>query len=143
MLLVEAEHGTPYGITVLLDRSININLQNEAGETALHKASQGNKKENVSLLLSFVSDVNSQDNAGNTALHLASRKGHDKIVKLLTSHALMDLKRKNINGKTASDVAQKAVEGTIRERFNSFKRTKAQVARLGDENKYLKNERKS
>lgn len=67
--------------------SIDIDLRNEDGSTALHKAAAYGDSDVVRRLLAAGADVNARDNDGRTPLHLAVRHAHcfraESVVSLL------------------------------------------------------------
>jgi ankyrin repeat protein len=67
---------------MVLDAGADVNLKFE-GYTALMKACEENKMDNVKLLLKAGADMDAVDDKGNTAMDLAANKGHDEIVMLL------------------------------------------------------------
>jgi ankyrin repeat protein len=68
---------------LLLEHGADINAQNQAGRTPLHRASFNGAVEVVRLLLEHGADVEVKDKYGKTALQLAAREGRDEVVKLL------------------------------------------------------------
>ena len=50
-LMVAASEGSKDALTVIIQHTPNINIQDQTGRTALHYACQGAKQENVELLL--------------------------------------------------------------------------------------------
>ena len=71
-------------ILILIKSVVDINFQNEHGETALFIASYMNRKDIVKLLLEYKADPNIQD--GDTALIGASYEGNEEIVELLLEY---------------------------------------------------------
>jgi ankyrin repeat protein len=69
-------------LRMVLDAGADVNLKFE-GYTALMKACEENKMDNVKLLLKAGADMDAMDDKGNTATDLAANKGHDEIVMLL------------------------------------------------------------
>ncbi|XP_065085601.1 uncharacterized protein LOC135707679 [Ochlerotatus camptorhynchus] len=67
----------------LLDRSANVDLQDENNRTPLHYASANGHLEIVKLLLDRSACVDLQDKNKRTSLHYASENGHFGIAKLL------------------------------------------------------------
>ena len=67
----------------LLAAEADVNVRNDRGETALHKAAWSANPAIVKLLLEAGIEVNARERAGETALHRAARSGHSEIVKLL------------------------------------------------------------
>ncbi|MCF6767592.1 ankyrin repeat domain-containing protein [Thiotrichales bacterium 19S11-10] len=62
---------------------IDINYQNEDGETALHYAAENNNPEILDQLLEKKADVSKKDKFGDTALHRASHLGNLEAVRQL------------------------------------------------------------
>jgi len=72
---------------LLRDKKIDVNAQNEDGETALMRAVKLGNAEVVRLLLAARADANATDDIGDTAFTLAYEKGDTQIEKLLASAA--------------------------------------------------------
>jgi hypothetical protein len=70
----------------LLDHGADINVQNRANRTALHRASFNGALEVVCLLLEYGADLEAKNMIGETALQEAVDRGHDKVVELLREH---------------------------------------------------------
>ena len=82
---------------------IDINAQDEIGETALISAINGRKDDIVKALINKGADVNITDNHGWTPLMLAVQQGHLTTVQtLLDKHA--DINRTNEDGMTVFDI---------------------------------------
>jgi ankyrin repeat protein len=71
---------------MLEKKFVDINIQNNIGETALHKAVMINNVAACELLLRYGASVNLQDNYEWTPLHWACIKNHTEIVKLLLEY---------------------------------------------------------
>ena len=103
--------------------SIEVNLADGNGRTALHLATLGGRCEAVRLLLADARvDVNIRDNAGTTALHAATTNRNMDVVKLLLSHPRVDVNCKNGDQVTPLITAALQFEGNI----NIFKLLLAQ-----------------
>jgi hypothetical protein len=86
----------------LANSHININIQDDIGNTALMCASHNNKRKIVKLLLANQNiDINKQNSAGDTALILASYHGCTEIVKLLLAMPGIKIDVQNNNGQNA------------------------------------------
>ncbi|PPQ81894.1 hypothetical protein CVT26_014323 [Gymnopilus dilepis] len=73
----------------LLSKGLDVNAQDNDGQTALHYACALGLQDIVELFLSDLSGriaVNVRDHKGKTALHLAQKNGHREIVFLLREH---------------------------------------------------------
>jgi hypothetical protein len=78
-----------------------LHFTDEAGSTALHKASANGCDKIVQLLLHHGATL-SQNASGNTALHWAAANGHTNVVKLLLEHFdSVDVLEKNSFGRSA------------------------------------------
>ncbi|KAE8392553.1 ankyrin repeat-containing domain protein [Aspergillus alliaceus] len=90
----ESNHGTERVVSLLLQRGVNVNVQDSRGHTPLHIAAQHGHLGVVRLLLATEQiDVNARDHNGSTPLHMASEKGHVDVVQLLVAHgARLDLR---------------------------------------------------
>jgi hypothetical protein len=73
-------------VNMLLDRYLNIDVQDHSGQTALMCAARSNHREIVKHLLERNANVNAQDISGWTALMYAVRGGYKEVVKLLLNH---------------------------------------------------------
>ncbi|KOC08266.1 Ankyrin repeat protein [Aspergillus flavus AF70] len=84
----EPSHGTERVVSLLLlQRGVNVNVQDSRGQTPLHIAAQCGHLGVVRLLLTTEHiDVNARDHHGSTPLHVASEKGHVEVVQLLVAH---------------------------------------------------------
>ncbi|GAB1200473.1 hypothetical protein APSETT444_009846 [Aspergillus pseudonomiae] len=84
----EPSHGTERVVSLLLlQRGVNVNVQDSRGQTPLHIAAQCGHLGVVRLLLATEHiDVNARDHHGSTPLHVASEKGHVEVVQLLVAH---------------------------------------------------------
>ena len=67
----------------LIAKNINLNVQDEAGNTALILASMEGHTKVVALLLNANADKYVLNNDGNDALFYARQKNHKNIIKLL------------------------------------------------------------
>jgi hypothetical protein len=80
------EGAKPFVIEFLLDRGVDINARNEAGETALIIAAWYGRHELVELLLKRGADPNVKTREGLSALKVASKNGHGSTVDMLLAH---------------------------------------------------------
>ncbi len=105
-LCVAAKEGHVDCVGLLLDLGADINFQQTEWNqsTALMKATERNRVEVVSLMLTkkcaVPIDVNKVNTAGNTALMIACEKNNHVIASLLLQHGA-DINRKNHSGYTA------------------------------------------
>ncbi|MEW6528235.1 MAG: ankyrin repeat domain-containing protein [Spirochaetota bacterium] len=75
-------------LMLLLDKGININHQDNCGNTALHHIVKLNRyKEIIKLLLDNGADVNIRNKKGQTPLDLAQKEGDNEIIHLLQRYA--------------------------------------------------------
>jgi ankyrin repeat protein len=82
---------------LLLEKGINVDIQNDSGETPLHRAVRyGSKNEKiVKFLAQKGADVNKRDQEGFTPLHCAAYYGDVEIAKsLLEKQAITDVQNK-------------------------------------------------
>ncbi|MDR2807021.1 MAG: ankyrin repeat domain-containing protein [Puniceicoccales bacterium] len=85
----------------LINKGVNINVKDNAGNTLLHVAMlQGNPKIVKLLLKQPGIDVNAQNKNRNTPLHLAAKSNNEKIVELLLSKSGIDINAQNKNRST-------------------------------------------
>lgn len=87
LLIVAASGGHVETMTTLLAAGADIDIQNDAGITALFKAAEQGHANAVALLLAHKAAPNLFDNIGRTPLMIASRNGYQSIVEQLISHA--------------------------------------------------------
>ncbi|POM64724.1 Hypothetical protein PHPALM_19712 [Phytophthora palmivora] len=73
-------------VSLLLERSADVDTHDEDGMTALHYAVRGGHTGAVSLLLQHGADVAAIEKDGMTALHCASVNGHKEVVSMLLQH---------------------------------------------------------
>lgn len=83
LLHTAAKKGLKQLILFLIEKGININSQDEDGETPLHYAARKNRPEIINLLLDHGAQINVQDNVKDTPLHIAAMRGHEPIIQLL------------------------------------------------------------
>ena len=102
-LMIGVRMGLETVVKFLLEKkSIDLNVQDTYGQTALHLAAQYKYHKIVNMLVEKKGiDLNVQDRCGETALHLAVHFRSYKIVKMLVKKKSIDLNVKDINGKTA------------------------------------------
>jgi ankyrin repeat protein len=94
--------------------SVDVNVQDEDGNTALMNAAYMGKEKCVELLLGYPGiDVNLQDYDGWTALMWAADRGEEKPVELLLNHPGIKVNMEDEGGQTAWDLAT----DSIRQRF--------------------------
>ena len=67
----------------LLEYQADVNLSDDAGETALIKAARLGHRDQVAGLIEAGAEVNAKDNNGDTALSLATAGRHEGIARLL------------------------------------------------------------
>jgi len=109
-LLAAAEDGNEDMIKHLISHSIDLNLSNTDGRTALHIAADNDKLNIVGLLLEAASPnlKDRKDNLGDTALHIAVRGKKNSspsiVKKLLAKGANSNLE--NNNGETPKGLSQ-------------------------------------
>ena len=71
-------------VKILLKNGLNVNFQNESGETPLHVAVKKNDLELIKLLISYEPDLSlSSKKEGLTALNYAEIHGNKKIIKMI------------------------------------------------------------
>jgi len=84
---------------------LNVNLQNNRGETALLLAAKANRVVTVEKLIAKFADVNIQDNHGYTALIEAVKRQYSTLLSVLLEHEKIDVNIKNENGDTAFSIS--------------------------------------
>jgi Mg2+ and Co2+ transporter CorA len=106
-LLVSAANGDIETLKALLASGVDANLQNAAGQSALHLAVRKNHKQAVRwLVLKYSADVALQDHNGDSALHLAVRNGsaNANIVEMLLQRGA-DVNLRNRTGMSVLELA--------------------------------------
>ena len=88
-------------LTELIDRGVDVNVQDEKGYTPLIIACYNNRYDAAALLLRHGADVNTADFGGNTALMGAAFKGYADIARLLLMHGA-DLDRQQAHSAVSS-----------------------------------------
>jgi ankyrin repeat protein len=99
--------GQTEDVEKLVKGGVDVDWQDDKGDTALMKAAVEGFWDVVDVLLSHKADPNIQNNSGETALILAtsySDENYPKIIELLSSHGA-DLNLKNSEGQTALMIA--------------------------------------
>ncbi len=86
LLIAAASGGHVEVMKVLLAAGADINIQNDAGITALFKAAEQGHADVVELLLAQQAAPDLFDNIGRTPLMIASRNGYQGIVEQLIAH---------------------------------------------------------
>ncbi|XP_066522003.1 protein phosphatase 1 regulatory inhibitor subunit 16B isoform X2 [Hoplias malabaricus] len=92
-------------VRYLLKNSVNPDLCNEDGLTAMHQCCIDNYEDMVRLLLGRGANVNAQDNELWTPLHAAATCGHNGLVKILIQHGA-DLLAVNSDGNMPYDLCE-------------------------------------
>jgi ankyrin repeat protein len=87
----------------LINTAVNINEQNESGDTALHLAVRSDNDDLVEILLNAEANVNIQNNDGDTALHLAAFGNYIIIAEKIMAHGA-NLTIKNNKNLTATEL---------------------------------------
>ena len=87
-------------------KNIVVNIPDEKGRSALHKAARTGSPAIVDQILSLWPDVNSKTRAGNTPLHAAAKNGNTGVLKrLLQSYYGADFEARNLKQQTPLVVA--------------------------------------
>lgn len=96
---------------LLIENGLDVNHQNDVGETALHYAASANNEKFIKFLIKNGANVNIHTNiwgeyrGGNTALHYAAREGFINVVKALLQYGNIDIDLQNAAGSTALHLA--------------------------------------
>jgi len=100
-----AKSGEYANVEILVEKGVDVNAQDNDGDTALMIAVREGHTEVVKLLIEVGADVNAQDSDGDTALMTASRGGYLDVVQLLID-AGVDVNAKNDSGETALSLVE-------------------------------------
>lgn len=104
-LLINAAAKGCYDIVAfLIKKGVDVNLQNQLGETALTHAAKNGDEKMVNLLLDNEAIIDSPGKQIKTPLMFAAENGHTHIVELLINNGA-GLNNEDKNGDTALDVA--------------------------------------
>jgi ankyrin repeat protein len=98
---------------------VNINWQDERGETALMKAARRGDGSVAMELMNARANCDLTNESGNTALHFACKSSHRQIVHLL-GEAGADVNLQNSKGNTPAHVAASRSELAILDELNRF-----------------------
>ncbi|RWS25870.1 E3 ubiquitin-protein ligase MIB2-like isoform X1 [Leptotrombidium deliense] len=82
-LLESTFYGECNVVTRLLKSGVDVNVSDENGNCAIHKATQGEKVEILKLIVSHGANVNAKNKDQNTALHIAVSNLYTECVKIL------------------------------------------------------------
>ncbi|KAG8013681.1 Ankyrin repeat domain-containing protein 6 [Nibea albiflora] len=96
--------GNSNAVAALIQGGCAVDLQNRAGNTALHLACQNAHAQTARLLLLGGSTPDTKNNMGDTCLHVAARYNNLNLVKILLS-SLCSVTERNQRGDTALHVA--------------------------------------
>ncbi|KAJ3642022.1 hypothetical protein Zmor_028486 [Zophobas morio] len=105
---------------LLIEKGIDVNVQDENGKTALQRACKSGVYENTEMLLHFGASINIVDKDERNALHYASESWKDNrdVIKLLIEKGI-DVNVQDGNGKTALQLACKKGHYEIAKRLLS------------------------
>ena len=104
LILAAESNNDPEVVRVLINHHADLNITENAGNTALMLAALKNTPEVVKVLLDAKADISLKNPQGNTALMLAAWKNTPEVAAALLD-AGADISVKNIKGKTAYDLA--------------------------------------
>jgi len=106
-----SEFGRIDVVRLLLDHNADVDARDNDGDTPLLCAAVCGQLKVVQILLDRNVEINARSNDGSTPLHIASEgplgqfERHPDIVQLLLDHGA-NAQLRNLNGKTASEVAR-------------------------------------
>lgn len=89
----------------LVNRSLDPNLRNKAGNSLLHVASFHGRLAIATLLLKHGADINASGARMNSCLHFAAASGQLEVVKFFVEQGNLKASNKNSLGQTAYDTA--------------------------------------
>ncbi|XP_034190920.1 nuclear factor NF-kappa-B family member relish isoform X1 [Osmia lignaria lignaria] len=91
---------------LLSEKTVNIELPNDAGWRALHLAAEAGSYDAVCFLVQAGANVNDTEMSyGRTALHIAVEGGHKNIVEYLLKKTNISVNKRNFSGNTALHTA--------------------------------------
>lgn len=106
LLHVAAEHGNDQIIPLLVQRGININIQDYKGNTAWHTAWYYRRYNTfLHLVYNYPFDFRMKDDCGFTVLHHACSWGNLKLVEFILSLDVLDIDTANTNTDTPLSLA--------------------------------------
>ena len=121
---------------VLIDAGADIEARNIIGSTPLHCACQGGAHEIVQMLVEAGADVCEVDDQGRTCLSIAAQNGHTETVRYLVGLREVDVRHRNILGRTALHYArQEQHAGVVRVLLKHGAGGKKQVTAKGKKNR--------
>ena len=120
-LIYAAIFGHVAVVRVLLEGGVNVESTNAYLSTALHQAAWNGYLNICRLLLDCGAKVDPLDEWKETPLHLAAWAGHLSAVKLLVKRGA-DVRLKNVDGQTASEVARSEGKENVAEWLDSVSR---------------------
>ena len=111
---LHAHGGSAEDVRLLLEHGANPNVREpRTGRTPLFEAGAAGNLKALNDLLKAGADVNAQDFEGDTVLHRAAYGDNTELIKWLLRHGA-NPKIKNVNGKTAGDIARENSESLSR-----------------------------
>jgi hypothetical protein len=138
--LKACEYNDIEAVKLIIDKNneLNINIQNEYGNTPLHFACVYNNIEMVKLLLKYKNvDVNMQNVDKETPLHIACELCNFDIIKLLLDHNAVDINLQNNKNETAYDILNNFSTYRFKEFFNQIDEEKFNFGSSKDYIKFL------
>ena len=95
-------------VKFLLEKGINVNTEDEGGNTALHFASLNGKKDIVKILLENKANPNATNNKSQKPIEYSNSKGFNEITELLLSFGSTDKAQSSVVNTTAATASQTA-----------------------------------
>ncbi|KAG0644933.1 Ankyrin repeat containing protein [Hyphodiscus hymeniophilus] len=99
-LHLAVEHGHISIASLILQRGVSSNCEDDNGQTPLHLAAKNGTAEIIDLLLDRGADTDAADHAGRTPLHLAAQYNNEMAVERILATA-PKIDRKDKTGRTA------------------------------------------
>jgi ankyrin repeat protein len=113
LLMVAVYHKKIEVLKWLLSKNLNVDVQNNAGKSAIHLAVSNNDVAAMRLLIDKYADINMVSESGDTPLHIAASRGLKEAAMLLISQGEIKLDIVNKAGKKIIDVVHPSLHSDL------------------------------